>query len=658
VAFFFAPKAPNPFSHENLIIETRFFVIINFMKRRSARRELNAQLLKQFLAILAGGFILYVALLLTWIIGYQLLYAGRIFPGVYVAGVDLSGLAPNAAALKLSQTLSYPISGKVLFRSADKIWVASPAELGMVFDPTASANAAYAYGRSGDVFDALLLQAGARGSGADVPPIIIFDQRVAYNYLQNIGAQVDQPVVEANLHLEGTNVVAQPGQIGRLLNLDATLIYLGAQLQTFRDGESPLVIQEAAPRLGDVSSQADSARGILSQPLTITVPNYREGDPGPWTYDINALANMLGVNVADVNGKAEMQVGLDPGALRLILSELKNYVDRQPENALFIFNDELGQIEPIGASTVGRSLDVEANILAINAALLRGEHTVALAVNEQQPQVADTATGAELGIIQLVAERSTYFYGSSPERIQNIKAAAARYHGVLVAPNETFSMGAYLGDVSLENGFAEALIIYGGRTIKGVGGGVCQVSTTLFRTVFFAGYPIVERYPHAYRVTYYEKDVSGANDPALAGMDATVYFPLVDFKFLNDTPYWMLMETYVDESSRKLTWKIYSTSDGRTVTWDTTGPTNIVPPPDPVFEENPELAFNQIKQVDYAAQGADVTVTRTVWRNEQIYFTDHIQTHYQPWSAVCQYGPDTEDPEKKARKDGLCLSSH
>jgi vancomycin resistance protein YoaR len=217
-------------------------------------------------------------------------------------------------------------------------------------------------------------------------------------------------------------------------------------------------------------------------------------------------------------------------------------------------------------------------------------------------------------------------------------------------------MGNTLGDVSLENGFAEALIIYGGRTIKGVGGGVCQVSTTLFRTVFFAGFPVVERYSHAYRVSYYEKIASGDVDPNLAGMDATVYFPLVDFKFVNDTPYWLLMETYVNVDARTLTWKLYSTPDGRTVKWETTGPTNVVPPLPPLFEENPELEADQIKQVDYSAQGADVNVSRTVWRNGQIYFTDQFQTHYQPWAAVCEFGPGTEDPKVLARKKQVCLS--
>lgn len=615
------------------------------------------ELPKQILAVLSGGFMLFVGIAIIWTLAYQLSYAGRIFPGISVAGVDLSGLSPSEAALKLSQTLSYANTGKILFRDGERVWLASPAELGMVFDPTASANAAYNHGRKGGLFAALSGQISARGLGADVAPVVIFDQRVAYAYLQNIATQVDQPVAEAVLRVDGTNVISEPGRLGRSLNLDATLIYLGAQLQSFRDGEVPLVIQETAPRLLDVAPQAELARVMLSQPFAMTLPNIGSGDPGPWTFDIPVLANMLKVNLVDSGGVPQMQVGLDPNALRETLSELKVLVDRNPKEPRFVFNEGTGQIEPIAASAIGRVIDVEASIVAINGALQRGEHSVNLVVAEQQPAVTDQATGAELGVIQLVAEQTTYFYGSSEARIQNIVTAASQYHGLLVAPGQTFSMGSVLGDVSLENGYAEALIIYGGRTIKGVGGGVCQVSTTLFRTVFFAGFPVIERYSHAYRVPYYEMDRSGSVDTQFAGMDATVYFPLVDFKFQNDTPYWMLMETDVNVAARTLTWKIYSTTDGREITWETTGTQNTVPAPEPVFEENPELESNEMKQVDYAAEGADVTVTRTVWRGGLVYFTDQFHTHYEPWAAVCQYGPGSDSPKKLARKYEICGGS-
>ena len=198
------------------------------------------------------------------------------------------------------------------------------------------------------------------------------------------------------------------------------------------------------------------------------------------------------------------------------------------------------------------------------------------------PPVADQATAEELGISEAVSVVSTYFNGSSRERIQNIPTASSAFHGLLIPPGETLSMGDVLGDIGLDSGYAEALIIYGDKTIKGVGGGVCQVSTTLFRAVFFGGYEIVERHPHAYRVGYYEQ---GPGSPG-PGLDATVFVPLVDFKFRNDTPYWLLMETYI--YGNQLLWKFYSGSDGREVTWSSQR-SNKVDAPKPLYKENGDL---------------------------------------------------------------------
>src|SRR4030095_14101605 len=133
----------------------------------------KAPVVPQVIAALFSGFVLFLILTIGWTLGYQLLYAFRVFPGVFVAGVDLSGLTRDEAAVKLSQTLSYPIMGKVLFRDKEKAWVARPAELGMVFDPTASAGAAYSVGRSGGLFGALSGQMRAGGFGVQVPPVII-----------------------------------------------------------------------------------------------------------------------------------------------------------------------------------------------------------------------------------------------------------------------------------------------------------------------------------------------------------------------------------------------------------------------------------------------------------------------------------------------------
>jgi vancomycin resistance protein YoaR len=493
----------------------------------------------------------------------------------------------------------------------------------------------------------------AFSNGTNLSAVVLYDERQADAYLHTIAQQIDRPIVEATLSVNGVDVVVSPGQVGRQLDIPAVLAALRTPLQDMTDALIPLQVKETAPVILDASEQAEIARRILSAPLTIDVPDRADGDPGPWTFEPQALAGMLSIERVQSPEGERYQVGIDPQTLRDFLQGIASSFSRSPENARFIFNDDTRQLELVKEAVIGRALNIDASLNTINEKLFAGEHNVTLVLDINAPAVGSDATAEQLGITQKISEHTSYFRGSGTERMQNIKAASSRFHGLLVPPGATFSMADALGDVSLDNGYAEALIILGDRTIKGVGGGVCQVSTTLFRTVFNAGFPVVERIPHAYRVGYYEQTPAGGIDPSLAGMDATVYFPLVDFKFTNDTPYWLLMETYFN-SAGSLTWKFYSTSDGRTVTWDTTGVTNVVPAPAPAFEENPELRKNELKQVDWAANGADVTVTRTVMRDGGVLFQDEFTTHYQPWQAVCQYGPDSKNPEKLADEKNLC----
>jgi vancomycin resistance protein YoaR len=609
----------------------------------------------QVFAALSGGAILFFAIVIAITLGYRAIYSGRIFPGVAVAGVDVGGMRPIDAAAKLGTTLSYPYSGRIVFKDGDRVWVTTPAQLGMVFDPSASANIAFDLGRESGLFGNLNDMLNSAQVGVDVSPITILDQRVAYAYLQGLGSQINRPVVEADLKINGTDVIAYPGQIGRSLNVDATLVYLNAQLQSFRDGEVPLVIQEQDPEVEDVSAQADLARRILSQPLTLIIPDMKEGDPGPWSVDPTTLAAMMRVNRVRTDQGVEYLLQIDPGMITPQLQSISQQVDRGKADARFHFNDDTRQLDLIRSATIGRAIKIDGTIEAIDTAFQQGQSTVSLALDLDEPDIKDDATAQKLGLTQNISTYTSYFRGSTTARLQNIQTAAAQFDGLLVPPGAVFSMGSALGDVSLDSGYAEAMIIYGGRTIKGVGGGVCQVSTTLFRTAFFAGFPILERYAHAYRVSYYEQKASGI-DVNMSGLDATVYFPVVDFKFKNDSPHWLLMETYFDAKNYSLTWKFYSTSDGRTVSWNTTGPTNVTEPPKPLLQLNPALGEFDLKQVDYAALGADVTVTRTVYLNNAVLFEDQFVTHYQAWQAICEYGKSVDDPEKTAKKKGLCQS--
>ncbi len=583
---------------------------------------------------------------------YQLIFSDRIFPGISMAGVDLSSLTPDQASSALNERLSYPTAGKIVFRDGDRLWVATPVQLGMAFDSGTSVQRAYGLGRNGGLINDLSSQLNAWQGGIYLTPVIIFDARIAHAYLQNIADQIDMPVVEADLHLNGTDVVYTPGQVGRLLNMDKTLAALSAQLKTFRDGEIPLVIEDKSPSVIDASAQADALQNVLNGPLTLNITDNQVDDPGPWSIDTPLLANMLTVGKVKTGDNWQYQVSFDSKSIEQFLGQIAPSVDRSAQNARFSYSG--GNLVLTQPSVPGRALDITTTSAAVEQGLFQGNHAIPLVLNVAEPAVGDDASAASLGITGLVQSYTSYFRGSSAARLQNIKAASAQFKGLLVAPNATFSMGDAIGDISLDNGYAEALIIYNGQTITGVGGGVCQVSTTLFRTAFFGGYPIVERNAHAYRVYYYEQTANGT-DPQMAGLDATVYFPLVDLKFTNDRSSWLLMDTYFNPDDDSLTWFFYSGDDGRKVEWQNLGLQNVVPAPDPLFVENPDLPPDTCQQTDYPGDGADITVVRTVTLNGQRLNLDGdtVKTHYQPWQAVYQYGPGTDNPESLAAQ-GMC----
>jgi vancomycin resistance protein YoaR len=597
--------------------------------------------------VLAAAFMTVVTFAAALIVAstFGLRYQGKIYPGVSAWGVDLSGQTPAAAAAALTGAFNYPSQQACVFRDGDphstRVWAATPAQLGLRYDLGATVGAAYDIGRSGNLVADALDMLRAWYGGRQVSPVVVYDQAQAAAFLSAIAPDVYRPTVEATLKANGTSISTTPGAIGRQLDVLATAALVRPALLGLRGAEVTMVYIETPPLVLDASAQAAAAQAIVLQPLTLSIAQPQEGDPGPWTLDQAALGAMLEVRrVPDGDNAAHYEVGLSANALRAYLQPLGEPLEQTAYNARFTFNTDTNQLERIENSRAGRHLDVDASIAAINKALAEGTHAVPLVFTITPPAVADDATAASLGITQLVSEQSTYFVGSSAERIKNIQVAGARFHGLLVAPNSTFSFDDNLGDVSLDTGFSEALIIFGGRTIRGVGGGVCQVSTTIFRAAYFGGFPIVERYSHAYRVGYYERGDTWKGP----GLDATVYAPLVDFKFNNDTPYWLLMEVYVNKAASRITWKFYSTSDGRTTTVSPANVQNQVPAPEPKYEEDATLAAGVIKQVDYAAEGADVTVTRVIMRNgEQINANEGaLTTHYEPWRAVYNYGPGTE----------------
>lgn len=592
------------------------------------------------------GLVLLLALLMIVNLVFSAVYSNRVLPRVSMNGVQLGGLSLDQATSEIARMIRFTETGSVLLLASEKSWPAVPVQLGVYLDPIASAKSAFAVGRRGSIDSILLQRFASLNEGTEVFPTFIYDQKAAISFLSQVAVQINQPLREASLGLQGTDVIVNQGQPGRQLDYAASLDSITRQIQTMQDGVVQLSVVQSDPVILDASIQGEQARNILSQPFTLAVPPGSNNNE-PVQIQPESLAQLLTFERITNGSSTTYQVAVNQALMTAYLNSIQQKLNTFPENARFIFNDETKQLDLLKSATIGRTLNVENSVSAINTAIQSGSHNVELVFDVANPPVTDSATAAELGITELIESRTTYFRGSTADRVQNIRIASGQFHGLLIAPGETLSMAEVLGDVSLDNGYAEAMIILGDQTIKGVGGGVCQVSTALFRTAYYAGYQILERHSHAYRVGYYEQTSTGHNAD-LAGLDATVFVPIVDFKFKNDTPYWMLMETYIYPNSYALEWKFYSTEDGRVVTSSSTGLTNIVESPDPVYRENPDLPEGTKKQVDWAVDGATVTVTRTVTLNGAVLYNDPFYTRYQAWGDVYEYGPGTEIPTPTA----------
>lgn len=315
-------------------------------------------------------------------------------------------------------------------------------------------------------------------------------------------------------------------------------------------------------------------------------------------------------------------------AVEEVLLPLAKTINIESVDALFNFQN--GRVVAFRPSSNGQGIDMDKLKNEFSAKLpsiIRGENiTIAIPIKIKQAKV-QTEDANNLGIKELIGIGSSRFVGSITNRIHNITLAASRINGVLVAPGEIFSFNLALGDVSKFTGYKEAFVISGGKTVLGDGGGVCQVSTTLFRAILNSGLPILERHAHSYRVGYYEQD-------SAAGFDATVYAPTVDLEFKNDTQNHVLIQAYTNRSNSTLTFYLYGTGDARKVKLTSPVITNEVAAPQPQYNDDPTLPRGTVKQIDFAANGANVSFSRTVEKDGKTIISETFRSNFRPWQAV------------------------
>ena len=576
--------------------------------------------------------------------GLDRAYQNRILPGVRYGHLSLSGLSESQVQGLIDVHAQALLAAPVVFTLGEREWRPPATEVGLGIDAPAMAQEALSRQRE---VPGLLRLPQALYLGTVRPEVSLRarrDERQLTAYLHALALELDRPPANAALQVKGGELVVGAAAPGQRLDVAETAKRVQPPSTLSGPQRVELVVTSVPPAVGDASvaeAQA-TARRVLSGPLTV------KGPTRSWTLSVADLGNMLDIRPAGPSaapsappsgnadrgdaagavaerggGEERLVASLNEAKVAAYVRTLASQTDRPPVDAELRWNGS--SVAIVRESRDGLRVEQPEAVRAIiSQAAQTDQREVTLKTAVSKPQVSSENLPA-LNIQRPIATGTSRFAGSSPERINNIKVAAGRLNGVIIAPGQTFSFLAALGPITKANGYQEGLTIQGDATVPGIGGGVCQVSTTAFRAAFFAGLPIVERHQHTYRVSYYEQDGSPT------GFDAAVYSPGVDLKFRNDTGGAILIQTAVDTASSTLTFRFFGSSTGREVKLTPSRTNEVKAGPRLPDGTDPALPRGQRKQVEWAADGADATIGRTVLQDGQVTASDSFFSRYAPW---------------------------
>ncbi len=362
------------------------------------------------------------------------------------------------------------------------------------------------------------------------------------------------------------------------------------------------------------------AEAAIPQSLTLTASEYSETltfqDMSGWFHLASAPARTLDGRSEIENtsfcpakktfcsfslsrqGRAHMKVShtsdIDTEVVRSFIDSFATRAKQEPADAKFSIEDT--KVVVSSPERVGRTLKTdesyEAVLQALTQASAKDKPTIKLPTDVVFPAIT-SADKDRLGLVELIGEGKTNFKGSPKNRVYNIKRALEQFDGVLIAPNEEFSFVDHLGEVDGEHGYLPELVIKNNQTTPEFGGGICQVSSTVFRAAIYSGLKITARRNHAYPVRYYYP----------YGMDATIYIPKPDLSFVNNTPGYILVKPFIDGT--ELTFRFYGTKDGRNVAVD--GPH--------ILQSNPDGSMRTVFTQTVTDTSGNVTIEDKFWSN-------------------------------------------
>jgi vancomycin resistance protein YoaR len=571
--------------------------------------------------------VLLAAALVAAAVVLGLVFAGsptRIASGVRIDGIDVGGLEAKDARALLAQKSAKLASEPVVFVAAGQRFPIRASEVGVESDWKAAVAAAQ---RQGDGFGPWrgFKRLNVDFFGADVtPPTTALSGALEYE-LGRIAQAVNRTPRQAAVVRRGTSFVVVPAQAGAVLDRAAAARTLVGSLASLDRPAGPVSLplrtQQPTVRAVALARAAAQARIALSAPVRL------ELGPTRWVLPRYRLAQLLQL---PSGGRTSLRIG-GPAADHW-LRALGARVAKPPQDATFAVNGGHVRVVP---DRPGVQLDAVRSAAAVlTAALHRRLHLrVAQLVVADRPAALTTAKARAMGIRGVV---STYLtiYGGVANRIHNVQLVAHLVDDKLIAPGATFSFNKATGDRNAAKGFLIAPVIVNGEVTTGLGGGVCQVSTTVFNAAFEAGLKITERTNHALYISHYPQ-----------GRDATVNYPDVDLQFVNDTGHWLLLRTLVGPGS--LTVSLYGTPTGRKVTSTTTPLLSRGKPPvkktvDPTLKPGEKVVD------DPGVPAMSTSVTRDVYdRSGKLLYHNTWYSSYRALPELLRVGPKKKKKPKQ-----------
>ncbi len=550
------------------------------------------------------------------------LYAERALPGVTVGGVHVGSLDAAAIHQRIDTELSRPWSqSAVVVVHEGETWRTTNADLAVSPDVEAAVAAAVAYGKAGSPLERATAWVDALRGQAQIPLTLRAQGDALDRWVASLAASIDRRAVSGEIALTSKGLALTEPVLGRELDrVAATASVLAAP--TLGDREIDLHVRSIYPAV-DESGYRDAvtrATAVMT-PLEVTVEDRRVSE------DVAAVSTLLSIERVAARGDELPPLPVDaiaPSARYRYVVTLKSdrltewvtavaaKLDRPAVTARFSVNPD--GVPSVIAGATGIRVMQDKLIAQLSTDLLRpavGTRTVSAPAAIETPSFSTEQANQWLPKISRTSEFTTY-YPPNASRHANISTGSSQFDGIVILPGQTFSFWELLGPVTVERGYAYAGAIINNRSDENViGGGLCQVSTTMFNAVSRLGYEIVERHAHGYLIDRYP-----------LGLDAAVFEPGVDFKWKNDTNAPVFLWSWNDATS--VTFDVWSVPTGRTVVFSNAVQRNFVDvppdqPADPAFPPGAKVA------------GRDVVRTRTVYEGGgNVLHQDTFFSHYAP----------------------------